>query len=554
VKTAFPNMLKRQQILIPLVLVITAIVFLLLNFCTPLISDDFAYLYKFGPKALLRPTNIPVKNIGDVFESQYYHYLDVNGRFFSHFLIQLFLLFGKFYFNLFNTFIFIGLIVLIFKYSKNDLRASNQKNLLIFILFSVWFCTPFFGQTMLAVTGTINYLWGSCFVVLFLFLYNREEQNNKSSSWLKLMAYFIFSFCISSSNESVTFGLAMTLLFIFIFSFRKLKPILWVMIIGFGLGVLAIIFSPATTVRAHKDIIPFTSVATLLHTKLLEGIAILYFLRFSLTASFVLLSYLKIKKVFLFKFFLKEKLVIISIVFNCVFLLIIGNPDERMLFGTAIFMALFNSVLFTECLKMLPKFTIKSIAVIISLFLCFSFLNAIQHVNDYREKNITFENELKNKRQTVFYFPDFQDSRFVYNTLSGLSDSKDYHNRVRGFYYGMAEVNIIPLNLYHEIFSNSLLENQNNWSEKWQNKIIWLKNEKLIIIKLPTNFNYNESLLVNTLFIDGKEQKISVPVIPIKGNYYVFLNTSDEDFNAALLISVVTKNGKIIKKLTKSDQ
>ena len=150
--------MKKETIYFLFVFVITALVFTALTFFTPLLHDDFAFLYKYGPKAVIRPTDEAVKNIADVFESQYYFYQTVNGRFSTHFLLQLVLLLGKNVFNVVNVLVFMGLILLMYQYSKNYLPPSKGVYLLLFILCSIWFFTPYFGQTMLWAAGSLNYL------------------------------------------------------------------------------------------------------------------------------------------------------------------------------------------------------------------------------------------------------------------------------------------------------------------------------------------------------------------------------------------------------------
>ena len=119
--------MKKNNLIIFALFSIVGILFFLLNYFTPLLHDDLAYLYQFGPKAEVRPTNLPVQNLADVFRSQYYHYLDVNGRFTSHFLLQLLLLFGKNIFNIFNVLVFLGLIYFVNIYFIMAILKSYDK-------------------------------------------------------------------------------------------------------------------------------------------------------------------------------------------------------------------------------------------------------------------------------------------------------------------------------------------------------------------------------------------------------------------------------------------
>ena len=544
--------MKKETIYFLLILVTTSVVFACLTFFTPLIHDDFAFLYKYGPKAIVRPTDEGVKNIVDVFESQYYFYQTVNGRFSTHFLLQFVLLLGKNVFNLLNVLVFMGLILLIHQYSKNYLLHSKGVYVFLFILFSIWFFTPYFGQTMLWAAGSLNYLWSSCLVILFIYLFRREEQNCNRTSLLKVFLFFVFSFMIGNTNEAITFGVSAALLFFMIFNIKKLTPNLWAMITGFGVGMVAIVFSPGTISRANNDVATYSSIQSLITQKTVELIGILFNLRWSLIVSIFLLVFLKVKKTNVLKIVYKEKLIIFSILFNGLLLLAIGNVELRMLYGVTILIALFNAVLVVECLKYLTSVKLLTLSVIILCFLGFSFYNAISQVNDYRKKTIIFTNQLKNKAQKVFYFPEFKDSRFVYHTIGGITDSKNYHNRVRSFHYGLSEFNIVPVSIYHEIYDNSILLNKNNWSTKWSEQLLLLKNGDDVIIKLPSKFRYNERLSAKLIFSTGEEKSIPVSVIPIKDGYYAFLKTKTQNFDTVLIINVINDSGIILKKIEKS--
>lgn len=533
-------------------LLIFAVLFFTLNFFTPLLHDDFAYLYKFGPKAHVRPTAVPILNLSDVFESQYYHYLDVNGRFFSHFLIQLVLLFGKSIFNILNTLVFLSLIFFTYQYSRNSQVGFKNKYILFFIICSIWFLSPFIGQTMFWVTGGINYLWSSFFVVLFLFLFKRSEQTNDSPGYIKLLTMFVCSFLIAGTNESVTFGVAAAFCVYAIFNFKKLNSEQWVMGIGFTLGVLGIIFSPGTFNRANNEIVIFPSIEILLKQKVIELVGIFYILKYPIMVSLFFLTFLKLNKVNIKRIIFREKLILLSVLFNCILFLIIGHLEERIFFGVSVFIMLLNALLLAETLKFLSVSKLLLISILPFCFLVYSFYNALSQVNDYRKKTIIFTNQLKNKTHKVFYFPEFKDSPFAYHTISGISDSKNYHNRVRSFHYGLSELNIIPGSLYHEIYNNSILLNKNNWSDTWGKKIFLLEKENFAIIALPPKFQYKEGLAAALVFSNGEEKKISISVIPITENYYAFLNTDTKIFDNVLSIRLINSSGETVQKIDKA--
>lgn len=542
----------KKETLYFFILIVTAFVFAVITFFTPLIHDDFAFLFKYGPKADVRPTASRVENVADVFESQYYFYQTVNGRFTTHFLLQLVLMLGKYIFNLLNVLVFTGLVLLVSNYHRNSVSQSTDICILLFVIFSIWFFLPFFGQTMLWGAGALNYLWASTFVVLFLYYFQRSAQTNYPSSGFKLFLLFLISFFIGNTNESITFGVGTALLLFMVFNFRKQTPGSFAMVLGFGLGLLAIVFSPGTVSRAHNEVEMYFSLPEIINQKAIEIVGIFYLLKLPLATSLVLLTCLKVKKVPVLKILIQEKVIILSVIFNCLLLLAIGRLEVRMLFGVTMLITMLNVVLLTEFLWFVPRKKSFILSIFFCCFLVVGFYTALIKVNDYRKKNIIFTTQLKDKNKKVFYFPYFEESRFVYHTLGGVSDSKNYHNRVKSFYYGLSEINILPEKLRNHIYNSLEHTNKKQWSEEWGNNVMLLDKDHYGVIKLPPKFHYNELLEAKLVFSNGKEKSIPVAVIPGMEGYYAFLKTEIQNFDYAVSITIVNNSGVTIQKIEKS--
>ena len=109
-------------------LAIIGVIFYLMNLFTPLYCDDWHYQFKFG-------TLIPIQNIADIFESQYTHYFQMNGRFIPHFIAQFFDgIAGKSLFNIANTIIFLLFLhllpkIITCKKENNIIDAKNLKKM-----------------------------------------------------------------------------------------------------------------------------------------------------------------------------------------------------------------------------------------------------------------------------------------------------------------------------------------------------------------------------------------------------------------------------------------
>lgn len=134
------------------------ILLLLCNSLTKPVADDFAYMYSWE-------THERITNFSQILPSMIAHSHLMNGRFVTHFLVQLFLMLPKFVFNIANTFVFTLMVFLAYRFS----RAERNNNLLALSVFAcIWIFTPLFGQVMLWVDGACNYLWSLCLNLIFI--------------------------------------------------------------------------------------------------------------------------------------------------------------------------------------------------------------------------------------------------------------------------------------------------------------------------------------------------------------------------------------------------
>ena len=143
------------------------VILLSLNILTPLISDDYRYLYSFAD-------GTRIESLSDVFHSQVAHYSNMNGRVITHALCQTFLLLGKPVYNVINAATFVGLGLLIYDTAFLSLKRIRIHWLIVIYLL-MWVMPPFFGESYLWVSGASNYLYGPMLVLLFLLPYRRQD-------------------------------------------------------------------------------------------------------------------------------------------------------------------------------------------------------------------------------------------------------------------------------------------------------------------------------------------------------------------------------------------
>ena len=237
---------KRSGMLWVIAISISFSAIFILNILTPLISDDFAYMFVYGEDRL-------VSTIADVFESQENHYYMWGGRSVVHFIAQILLMLPPYVADLLNSFIYIGYIFLIYYHIKG--RGNHSISLFVLINLAIWFLQPVLGDTVFWLTGAANYLWGTTLILLFLLPFRMYQGQKSNTTTLILSSVGIF-FCglIAGWTNENTAGAMILILILFsaYFYFQKWPISIWMVIgfIGSLAGFFLMIAAPGNYVRA----------------------------------------------------------------------------------------------------------------------------------------------------------------------------------------------------------------------------------------------------------------------------------------------------------------
>ncbi|MCL1942677.1 MAG: DUF6056 family protein [Candidatus Azobacteroides sp.] len=220
----------------------------LLNYYTPLLSDDYAYSFIHG-------TTQRVAGIKDIIRSQHLHYLLWGGRCIALGLAQFFLYLGKPVFNVINTIGYLILTFLIYFHINTSKRINVPLYVIINLL--IWFFTPAFGETILWVTGTCVYMWTTIFALAFLLpyrFYSSDPEKFKLNSFPVILLTSILGIIAGWSQENIGGGTVFAvILFLFYLKISKIK-IPWWSIIGFFTslgGYLILLSAPGNFTRAE---------------------------------------------------------------------------------------------------------------------------------------------------------------------------------------------------------------------------------------------------------------------------------------------------------------
>ena len=179
---------------------ITAIVVLLFfaNFRIPFMMDDDWYSTNLA-------TGEKLCGIKDVIESQWWHYNNWGGRIVTHGLLQLILMRGNLFADIFNTLFTLILAGLICRIS---FLHSSKKEIIagIFLLaFSGLFAyNPNIKMSMLWEAGSVNYVYSSVWILCFIFPFLRIAEKPDSRN-LPLINFWMIPLSLISgwSNENM---------------------------------------------------------------------------------------------------------------------------------------------------------------------------------------------------------------------------------------------------------------------------------------------------------------------------------------------------------------
>ena len=240
------NKINQSKIIYIIINIVFGIFWFLFTYKTKLAEDDFTYQNIFW-------TDVRIKNIFDVFYSQYRHYFLWNGRNVAHFLDQFYLIFSKIYFDISNAIVFLVTCNLIYSLKKNK---EINNSLLLIIMLSYWFFGGDVRRGMLWQTGSFNYLWMIMFSLLFLKLYYIifDKKITKNYNVFVCVLFFIFSILAGWGHEIIGPVVLCALFIYFIYKYKNKIKFLNIEItgfIGYAIGTFMLIIAPGNFVRVN---------------------------------------------------------------------------------------------------------------------------------------------------------------------------------------------------------------------------------------------------------------------------------------------------------------
>ncbi|MGX4687054.1 DUF3329 domain-containing protein [Vagococcus sp. JNUCC 83] len=427
--------IKEKPFLRWLVLGISFVAIFTLNQLTYFTSDDYAYHYVY--KGFLPTENAEkIHGISSIITSQITHYKLWNGRYLAHSIVQFFLQYNKIIFNLFNTLAFLLLAYLIYSIVNTVSKVKKPSLLLAQIITLLWLIIPSFGQTVLWVSGSGNYLWTSLFYTGFLLLCLK----NLDDHMLTILVSIIVGFLSGATNENSGPATILTVLLIFLFNLIVKKKFHAYQLIGavFSiLGFISMMSSAGSQKRGHIDLSMDVLLKNLDHI-FQSSMLHFYFIYLLILILLLILSLSK-------KITGKDIYFIILLFighFACIYsLILISEQPLRILFGASVYSVIITAYL----LNRLSRF--KSVQTIITIgLLLFSTFNYYQALKD----NLITYSQVK--EQVAILNRASQNDDIVLPMITRPTTSYNAYN-------GTA----------------NLTDNQNAWFNKWMAQFFHVK-------------------------------------------------------------------------------
>lgn len=295
------------------------VLFYILDCYSLFINDDCIY-------AFIKGKDTPVMSISDAIQSQIYDYFHANGRFIIHIIVQYFCgVLGLSIFRICNSIMFVLLCIMFTRLLKNEFKDSiNNNTTILFIILMMLFgvCRIFLDN----IACSVNYLWTSCSILLFLSIWEKEI-NGPKTGVLHFIMLFLISIIIGSLQESFSFGLAGALFIHAIFKHKEQKKGTIILTVSFIIGSLINILAPSNFIRlkeAGETNSGFFSLISRAFSCFYNSESLLILL------ALLIVFYIKDSQKCL-QFINKNIIIILSIVFNVLFVIFIAYTGSHQL-------------------------------------------------------------------------------------------------------------------------------------------------------------------------------------------------------------------------------
>lgn len=431
---------------IALTLVLIGAAMWVLNYLTPEVEDDNMYKFLFSDGSF--DLSRPIRNFHEVLVSQYHHYFSYNGRTLVHILLQSFTsVWGKPVFNICNAAVFS-----LFVYLLTRLTSAVRPFNILFTCTVIFFLFPVFGRIFLWMAGSINYLWTSAIICLWLIGLKRLKQVRLSGhhAW-----YGILSFFVGWTHEGIAMPLAMSLIVYLIVHRRTIcHAAVFPAAIGFIAGACVCTFSSGTLGRLpSEDTMGWITLAHRANSMLTVCCKLKVFPVLLLVVAGACL--MRTRRWFWLKTLYKRNLLLCNaVVFSFGVVFLSGFAAVRCAIGVELFALILLLRMIAGCDWRRMDF-LKRIAVvgggILYVFICY------YSVLNYRS-NRQILLQIKNNKSDLIVFEERQQPAVMSTYVLGITKDfspDNYWNQLMVVLFHRERLAFVEANVYDDILAHS---------------------------------------------------------------------------------------------------
>lgn len=210
---------------------------LLLSYFCPLITDDLHFKFVWNGFNANAGSEVRVSSVKDIIESAKNYYQFSGGRVICHAIVFALVNLPKWVFAILNSAMFCTAGLLIFGHIREKTRERSSFTLPLIYL-SMFMLLPVWGDSILWISGSVNYLWAGTAMLWAIYLIDREDKSKKNL-YLTCIAVLI-----ASATNEISGGMLAVILILRMITWQK-KPFsyfymaLFCVIPGMGLVLTA---------------------------------------------------------------------------------------------------------------------------------------------------------------------------------------------------------------------------------------------------------------------------------------------------------------------------
>lgn len=214
-------------------------------------ADELLYQYVWEKDDPTNPWSIhhdferKVSNISEIIQTQYIHYLEINGRAVVHSIEQAFTD-SMLAFGVINTLVFL-LFVWLITYYVSHKRFSRNYALWAGVIMSLLLLFPFQQSLWTSVNYSPNYLWPATMSMIILILWDKIVAHRISSKWN--IPIIIFAAVFGWTHEGFVVGISGGMFIYYCLNFKEFRGQALCLAIPMWITAAIMVFSPGNLSR-----------------------------------------------------------------------------------------------------------------------------------------------------------------------------------------------------------------------------------------------------------------------------------------------------------------